>query len=681
MPGSSVPSLAPGDHPPESATYPLAALVGQEQMRRALVLVGIEPALGGVLLRGEKGTAKSTAARALARLLPPIEVVSGCPVGCDPRGPLCPDCARRQPPLAREVVPTPFVELPLGASEDRVAGSLDLERAIRGGRVEFSPGLLARAHRGVLYIDEVNLLPVHIAALVLDAAAGGMNQVEREGVSYRHPARFSLVASCNPEEGPLGPQLLDRFGLCVEVRGESDPGRRQEILRRRLTYEADPVAFCRAWAGAEAEICRRLARARRSLARVGVDRRVRLLAAELAARAGSKGQRGELCCLLAARALAAWRGQSAVTPELVQEVAGLALDHRRTAHAREEQPVPVLRRGRRHPGAEPGPSSSRKPAAAELVQARGGRAGGGERTLYLLPPAPVRPVLTRLPAREGTCRRQAGRRSARETAGERGRYLRASAQRLGRPLALDATLRAAAPHQRQRRRAGGPALVVRPPDIREKVRAARRGRLLVFCVDASGSMNAAARMAETKAAVMGLLTEAYQKRDRVGLVAFGGTGARVLLPPTSSVEVARRLLAHLPTGGKTPLAAGLVALARVLERELTRDPRLTPLAVILTDGRPNVPLAAEKLGQRAGNKGGGWGDGWGDGGYADREVLNLAQRLAQMNGPRFVVVDTDVGHHHEINLCRPLADYLGAPCIPLRRVTAGQVLEVVKDHW
>ena len=678
---SSAPITHPQPGPPRGTpAYPLSALVGQEQMRLALILVGIEPALGGVVLRGEKGTAKSTAARALARLLPRLEVVAGCPVGCDPRGPLCPACTRRPSPLPVAEAPTPFVELPLGATEDRVVGSLDLDRAIRQGRVELSPGLLARAHRGVLYIDEVNLLPAHMVALVLDAAAGGVNRVEREGMSYHHPARFSLVASCNPEEGPLGPQLLDRFGLCVEVRGESDPQRREEILRRRLSFEADPLAFGRHWAEAEAELGRRLARARQGLARVEVGAEVRLLAAELAGRAGSRGQRGELACVLAARALAAWRGLPAITPELVEEVAGLALDHRRTTRGPEE-PVPVLRRGRKRPQGQSESSPTRKPGSAELVEARGSRSGAGERTLYLLPPAPVRPVQTRLPAREGTCRQQAGRRSARETAGDRGRYLRASAQRLGRPLALDATLRAAAPHQVRRRQAGGPALVVRPPDIREKVRAARRGRLLVFCVDASGSMNAAARMAETKAAVMGLLTEAYQKRDRVGLVAFGGTGARVLLPPTSSVEVARRLLAHLPTGGKTPLAAGLVTLARVLERELARDPRLTPLAVILTDGRPNVPLAAERLDQPAGSKGGGWGDGWGDGGYADREVLNLAQRLARMSGPRFVVVDTDVGHHHEINLCRPLADYLGAPCIPLRRLTAGQVLEVVKAHW
>jgi len=367
---------------------------------------------------------------------------------------------------------------------------------------------------------------------------------------------------------------------------------------------------------------------------------------------------------------------------MVAEVAPLALAHRARNLGRGAPPLPRLRGD-----AAPEQTATSRPAQpAEDQQApRGSRGQGQERSLRILTPAAVRPVATRLPAREMGAAKQSGRRSSREVPGAQGRYIRASAQRLGRSLALDATLRAAAPHQSQRRAPGSARLVVREPDIREKVRSAKRGRLLLFCVDASGSMNAAARMRSTKAAVLGLLTEAYQKRDRVGLVAFGGNNARELLPPTSSVEVARRMLAELPTGGKTPLAAGLVEVAAVLERELAADPKLTPLVVILSDGRPNVPLAAAG-GQaydpsRAGDKGGGWGDGWGDGGYADREVLRLAQRLAAAGRARFVVVDTDIGHHHEINLCRALAEYLGAACVPLRRLTAEGVLDLVKEHW
>lgn len=661
---------------PGGPGYPLAAIVGQEQMKLALLLLGVDLGLGGVLLKGEKGTAKSTAARALAELLPPIAVVAGCPQGCDPQGPLCPRCEQLSPPLPVIQRPSPFVDLPLGASEDRVAGSLDLEAAMQRGRLEFSPGLLARAHRGVLYIDEVNLLPAHIGQLVLDAAASGLAVVEREGISHQHPARLALVASYNPEEGPLGPQLTDRFGLCVQVRGESQPTLRQEVIRRRLAFEADPAAFAARWAPAQQDLARSLAQARGHLAATGLTAQAQAEAAQLAAQAGCQGQRGELAMARAARALAAWQGLPTAGPGLVREVAPLALVHR-AAEPTSGERVVVQRRLK-----SPLPSQARpapQQAASTQTQALGagqGPSGGAEQVLRVLAPAAVKPVATRLPAREGTSARQAGRRAARQVNQNRGRYVRASSQRLGRSLALDATLRAAAPHQADRRHAGGPALVVRPPDIREKVRAARRGRLLLFLVDASGSMNAAARMSETKAAVLGLLMEAYQKRDRVGLVAFGGAGARELLPPTASVEVARRMLSALPTGGKTPLAHGLVVLAQVLSRELAQDPRLTPLVVILSDGRPNVPLNTAQAQRRVSIQGG-----WGDAGYADREVLELAQRLAQDGRPRFVVVDTDTGHFQELNLCRPLAQYLGAPCTTLRHITARQVVDLVRAHW
>jgi magnesium chelatase subunit D len=365
---------------------------------------------------------------------------------------------------------------------------------------------------------------------------------------------------------------------------------------------------------------------------------------------------------------------------LVGEVAHLALAHRSDAQLG-SRPQPSVRMAPGLP-AEESTSPARVMRVEHITEEKqAGQGKAGERTLYILSPGPVKPLSTRGGAKEGTSRKQAGRRRARETYGDRGRYMRASAQRLGRPLALDATFRAAAPHQKSRRSPSGPALVVRDHDIREKVRAARRGRLLLFCVDASGSMNAAARMRTTKAAVLGLLQEAYQKRDRVGLVVFGGSGAQELLPPTSSVEVARRRLAELPTGGKTPLAAGLVKLAAVLDRELAQDPKLNPLVVLLTDGRPNVPLRASALQGPAGSKGGGWGDGWGDGGYADREVLNLARRLARDRRTRFVVVDTDTGSVQEINLCRPLAQYLGGGCVSLRRLTKERVLDLVRNNW
>lgn len=633
------------------AVYPFSAIVGQGPMKLALVLCALDPGLGGVLLRGEKGTAKSTAARGLGLL-----------------------------------ANMPFVELPLGAGEDRLLGALDIEAAVQKGRAELKSGLLAAAHGGMLYVDEVNLLPAHLAHLVLDAAASGVVRIEREGLSARAPARFALVASMNPEEGPIGPQLLDRFGLCVKVSAEPDPALRKEILTRRLAFEVDPHGFAEARAADQAALAERLQKARRALASVMASPRAQARAAHLAAEAGCQGQRGELALIRAARALAAWQGMAGAGPELVDELAQMALAHR-TGAGINDQPQPENRL-RDAPPQEPDQKAPPKVMRVDQIsgedappQAR----ATDERTLYILAPGQVTPVATRMRAKEGGSRKQAGRRRASEAAGERGRYLRASPQRLGRPLAFDATFRAAAPHQKARRAPGGPLLVVKGHDIHEKVRAARRGRMLLFCVDASGSMNAAARMQTTKAAILGLLTEAYQKRDRVGLIAFGGTGAIEVLPPTGSVEVARRRLSELPTGGKTPLAAGMVLAAQVLQRELTQDPNLTPLVVILTDGRPNVPLAAWQdhawSDGRAGNKGGGWGDRWGDGGYADREVLNLARQMALDSRPNFVVVDTDTHNVHEINLCRPLADYLGASCVSLGRLTADGVLDLVRKHW
>ena len=525
---------------PADAGYPFAALVGQKDMRRALLICAVDPGLGGVLLAGEKGTAKSTAARGLG-----------------------------------ELWKAPFVDLPLGATEDRVLGSLDLEAAVLRGETRLVPGILSRAHGGVLYIDEINLLPQHLAHMILDASSSGVVLIEREGISARLPASFALIASMNPEEGPVGPQLLDRFGLFVEVKGEQEPEARKEVIRRRLAFEADPAAFSAAWAPEQAELGRKLVLARAGLGRVAVPEETGDEAARLAAAAGCRGQRAEICLVRAARALASWRGSALAGPELLAQVAPLALAHRAESRTgRDDQPTVRFMDGPPVAGQEATAVKIKTGRAPE--QAEPGSRPGDERSLYILTPEKVAPISTRLPAREGTSLKKAGRRRARETAGDRGRYLRASSQRLGRSLAFDATFRAAAPHQNARRMPGGPALVVKSGDIREKVRAARRGRLILFCVDASGSMNAAARMRTTKAAVLGLLTEAYQKRDRVGVVAFGGVGARELLPPTASVEVARQRLEDLPTGGKTPLAAGMVMVSRVLARELAADAEAEP---------------------------------------------------------------------------------------------------------
>jgi magnesium chelatase subunit I len=314
-----------------SATFPFSAIVGQDEMKLALMIAAVDPTIGGVLVFGDRGTGKSTAIRALASLLPKMRVVVGCPYGCDPAtvAAAC-DACRGKPKSALKtgLVPVPVVDLPLGATEDRVVGALDLERALAQGVKAFEPGLLARAHRGFLYIDEVNLLEDHLVDVLLDVAASGENVVEREGLSVRHPARFVLVGSGNPEEGELRPQLLDRFGLSVEVRTPVELATRMEVVRRRDAFERDPAAFTATWAKEDERIRRRIVSGRGRLAKVEVPDSALERAAQLCIALGTDGLRGELTLMRAARSLAALDGDTEVGDAHLRRVAPSALRHR-----------------------------------------------------------------------------------------------------------------------------------------------------------------------------------------------------------------------------------------------------------------------------------------------------------------------------------------------------------------
>jgi len=315
-----------------SPPFPFSAIVGQDEMKTALLMSAADPTLGGVLVFGDRGTGKSTAVRALAALLPEISARTGCAFNCDPARPtdICPICrpgaGKRRPRAAKQ--PTPVVDLPLGATEDRVCGTLDLEKALTTGEKAFEPGLLARAHRGFLYIDEVNLLEDHLVDLLLDVAASGVNVVEREGLSVRHPARFVLVGSGNPEEGELRPQLLDRFGLSLDIASPREVAQRVEVVRRREAYERDPQGFADAWARDDARITAQLRKAARALAAMETPTDVLEMAATLCLKLGVDGLRGELTLVRATRARAALAGRSAPTPDDVVAVAPMALRHR-----------------------------------------------------------------------------------------------------------------------------------------------------------------------------------------------------------------------------------------------------------------------------------------------------------------------------------------------------------------
>jgi magnesium chelatase subunit D len=645
--------------------YPFSAVVGHDDLRLALLLNAVHPVIGGVLVRGEKGTAKSTVVRGLAALLPAVAVVEGCRFSCDPAAPdpTCPDAPHTGPGAVRAAT---LVELPVGATEDRLVGSLDLERALTAGVRAYQPGLLAAAHRGVLYVDEVNLLHDHLVDLLLDAAAMGRAHVERDGVSVSHAASFLLVGTMNPEEGELRPQLLDRFGLTVEVAAARDVDTRTEVIRRRLAFEADPAGFAARWAGADAELAERIVAARAALPSVALpDDELRRIAA-LCASFDVDGMRADLVVARAAVAHAAWRGAERVEERDVEAAARLALPHRRRRDPfdepgiDEEQLQQALRDADPNPppedpddpdgpGTDPdstpdGPGTDGPPPEQSSVD------GTGDLPATRPAGTPDPAFRARLLTVDGTGEGAPGRRS-RARSGF-GRTLRAT-EGPGHGLHLVGTLTAAAPHQRARGRSG-PGVLLRGDDLRRAVREGKESNLVLFAVDASGSMAARKRMSAVTGAVLSLLVDAYQRRDKVGLVTFRGSGAELVLPPTSSVEAAVARLRGLGTGGRTPLADGLLRAHRTLAIERLRDPRRRPLLVVVTDGRATVPLRTDPV----------------------ADAMRAAGLLAG-DGVASVVVDCEHGPVR-LGLATQLATALGGACVRLDELSADRVSGVVR---
>ncbi|MEV6681447.1 putative cobaltochelatase [Streptomyces erythrochromogenes] len=691
-----------------STPYPFTAVVGQTDLRLALLLNAVSPAVGGVLVRGEKGTAKSTAVRALSALLPAVDIVPGCRFSCAPVAPDpdCPDGPHEAGPGGAR--PARMVELPVGASEDRLVGALDIERALAEGVKAFEPGLLADAHRGILYVDEVNLLHDHLIDLLLDAAAMGASYVEREGVSVRHAARFLLVGTMNPEEGELRPQLLDRFGLTVEVAASREPAQRVEVVRRRLAYEDDPAGFAARWSGDEHEVRARVVAARALLPQVRLGDNALLQIAAACAGFEVDGMRADIVMARTATALAAWAGRTTVLKEDVRQAALLALPHRRRRNPfdapglDEDKLDEILDRfpdedpqddpdPEPDPGSDPEPDPDGGPENPQGPDDGGGPDGGGG-----VPPQgggpqdaqnPAEPAeapadapesAPQPPAQEAGGPEQAAVRAAEPfrtkmlsvpglgegAAGRRSRARTAHGRTTGaqRPrgqltkLHLAATVHAAAPHQKARGRAGR-GLVIRKDDLRQATREGREGNLVLFVVDASGSMAARQRMSAVKGAVLSLLLDTYQRRDKVGLVTFRGAAAELALPPTSSVDAAAARLEKLPTGGRTPLGSGLLKAREVLRIERLRDPSRRPLLVVVTDGRATSAGAV---------------------GGDPRELTARSARLLAAEGVASVVVDCESGPVR-LGLAGALAADLGGPAVTLDGLRADSLAGLVKD--
>ncbi len=627
--------------------YPLSAIVGQDDLKLALLLHAVDPMLGGVLIRGEKGSGKSTAARALATLLPP-----------DSSG-----------------APAPFVELPIGATEDRVVGTLDLEGALLEGRSRLRPGLLAAAHGGVLYVDEVNLLADHLVDVLIDAAAFGINRIERDGICAEHPSRFVLVGSMNPEEGELRPQLLDRFGLSVEVRAPRDPEQRTEVVRRRLAYDADPDEFADRFGADEKVWQAAIADAGLILGEVVVPDDVLAFTSRLCAELDAEGLRADLVLARGAAALAALDGRKEATDDDVVRLAPLALAHRR----------------RRGPLDAPGLSSEELADALDRASANApSDDSGGEGSEPQGNSAPLDPpgspkdsqAVGRQPGNMGPTAPAPGVFLALKTqrpSGVLGRRNRGPADRGGivaarsspkgvTDIAVAATVQAAAARRAAATAAAAaPAAVVERDDLRQAVREARTANLVVLCVDASGSMGADQRMEAAKGAAVSLLLDAYQRRDRVALVTFAGDEARVVLRPTGSVEVARARLADLPTGGRTPLGPGLHAALDVARSARHRDPDRRPVIVVVTDGRATSAGPATAAGPRPATARAGVTDPFG-------VALNAAAAIAAA-GIETLVVDAEDGDLR-LGLAHQLAEAMGARYTALPDLAADTLTRV-----
>lgn len=628
-----------------SLIFPFSAIVAQTQLQTALLLCAVDPSLGGVLIRGDKGTAKSTAARALTEVLPPIERVAGCAFNCAPNMPCehCDTCrATGAMPQASTV---PFVTLPLGASEDRVLGTLDLERALQSATRSFQPGLLAAAHRGVLYIDEVNLLPDHLVDVLLDAAAMGVNNVQREGLSITHPARFTLIGTMNLEEGDLRPQLLDRFGLMVEVTAPRDKSLRAEVVRRRIAFEADPDGYRARWADEQQSLRARIGTAQRLLPDVMLSNALLDLISHLCCEFDVASLRADIVMHKAARALAALDGRATVTPDDVRGAAEFALPHRRRRKPFEQPGLDSERLDELMQQATP-PSTQSAPetnAASQYDNASGDTAEQAAQQVFAAAPAGRAPrILVDAQSQQAAM----GRRST-STDTPRGRVVRAVPNEQPSSLAVGATVRNAVLRNPQEFR-------VTKSDLHHQVRSGQSANLILFVVDASGSMAAQRRMEAVKGAVLALLTDAYQRRDEVAVIAFRGESATLLLPPTRSVDLAEKSLRELPTGGRTPLPHALQLALELLAKIDSKT--MPPLLVMLSDGKANVAVDNAS-------------DPW-------QETLTLAAMFAERSVPA-LVLDTESGYLR-LGRARHLAEALGAECLTLEELSAESLMLTIR---
>lgn len=643
-----------------NSLYPFAAVVGQEQAKKALLIALVNPKAGGLLIGGRKGTAKSVLARSTKELIEPKQ----------------------------------FIDLPLNVTEDMLFGSIDIEYAVSKGQKRFAPGILARANENVLYIDEVNLLRQELLLAVLDANAAGMNQVERDGISFTHPVQLTVLATMNPEEGVLPQHILDRFGMYVDVASEMELEQRVKIMRQALAYGSDVASFREEYATVTQELRAKIARALELLPQIQLSDAMLILAAQMVSQALCAGHRAEIYLLEAAKALAALAGRAYVLPKDVEEAAQFVLPHRMRKPPEPQEPEASEQdsseqdedesennddeaqdntedNSRDDNNLPPPPlNNDEDDGAADDEQDENEQEQKDEQEPQhnndqLAPEEQIADIdkSFRLPkmlldlGKDRNIRRGSGKRSSTRTDLKQGRYVRAELPKAKvEDLAFDATIRAAAPFQKMRED-NGCALNIKQEDLRQKVREKRIGNTFLFAVDASGSMGARERMRAVKGAIFYMLQEAYQKRDRVGMIAFRRQKAELLLPITRSVDLAQKCLAELPTGGKTPLADGLAMALQTLSMMNKHDSELEPILVLVTDGRANAAEA--------------------NGGDPVASAIKIAERIGKAKITS-VVIDTE-SDFIKLGLAKRVAAAMGANYYTLQRLSKDSIIRIVRN--